>query len=356
MLLTLSASAKPEFEFKSPHDFPSTLSSAPKRLSPPSFLLSNPLPALPREVAAARADMSTPHRGLPPPAAMALPDPQQRGPPPPPPITPSLGQMPAPPSQWPGAEESMRNWLAAKAEEDKRKQEEEKTRQESLRLEQRKIESNMLRDSMAGGIPPHMVPIIFAGIGGASLANVSVEWLQQYAAQLQQQQQQQHAITAAPHQVSPDLQRDARGVIAPGAYAPTSQPPPSSAVLQGQAPGPFAYSPTAGNLSPRLQARQLQSQGPTSAPRAALPRLTTNEMHIAQAPALQSTPQEAAQSSPSIYFHHWVPPGSQGASGSGSSKDQPATPPGKQRSLGRASLPERGFDADLVRPKADTPS
>lgn len=323
MLLTLSAPTKSEFEFKTPHDFPATFSSAPKRQSPPSFAL--PPTSHPPPPESARTNMSTPHRGLPPPAAMTLPDPQ-RGPPP---ITPSLGQMPAPPSQWQGAEDSMRNWLAAKAEEDKRKQEEERTRQEGLRLEQRKIESTMLRDSMAGGVPPHMVPIIFAGIGGASLGTASVDWLQQYAAQVQASQQ--HAIAAPPHQVSPDVRRDSRGgLISQGAYVPAPQPPPPTSVLQGQPASSYAYSPTVGNLSPGQRARQLQAQGPTSAPRSALPRLTTNEMHIAQAPTLQSgSQQEATTSSPSIYFHHWVPPSSQGASGSGSSKDQPATPTGK---------------------------
>lgn len=71
-----------------------------------------------------------------------------------------FGVMPAPPAQWQGQEESMRNWLLAKAEEDKRKQEEERTRQETLRLEQRKIEQAMLRESLQGGIPPQMVPMV----------------------------------------------------------------------------------------------------------------------------------------------------------------------------------------------------
>ncbi|KAG9757594.1 hypothetical protein KCU95_g20234, partial [Aureobasidium melanogenum] len=46
---------------------------------------------------------------------------------------------------------------------------------------------------MQGGIPPHMVPMIFAGIGGANLANFSLEVLQQYTAQLQAAQQQVQA-------------------------------------------------------------------------------------------------------------------------------------------------------------------
>ncbi|MCJ1405614.1 hypothetical protein MMC11_008842, partial [Xylographa trunciseda] len=114
--------------------------------------------------------MSTPHRGLPPPMAMTLPNPE-RGPPP---IAQPMGQLPAPPSQWQGADESMRNWLLAKAEEDRRKQEEERTRQEGLRLEQRKIEQTMLRESLQGGVPPHLVPMVFAGMGGGNLANASL--------------------------------------------------------------------------------------------------------------------------------------------------------------------------------------
>ncbi|KAJ9667797.1 hypothetical protein H2201_001983 [Coniosporium apollinis] len=120
--------------------------------------------------------------------------------------------MPAPPSQWQGAEESMRNWLMAKAEEEKRKQEEERTRQEGLRLEQRKIEQTMLRDSMSGGVPPHLVPMIFAGIGGGNLANISIDWLQQYAAQLQAAQQQQVIVQS---QSSPDSRRDQRMIGQP---------------------------------------------------------------------------------------------------------------------------------------------
>ena len=334
MLLTLSAPAKSEFDFKTPHDFPPRFTSATKRQSPPPYasLTTHPSPLPPPPPPSAestRAGMSTPHRGLPPPAAMTLPDPARA-----PPITPSLGQMPSPGSQWEGAEESMRNCLAANAEEDRRKQEEERTRQETLRLEQRKIESTMLRESITGGVPPHMVPIIFAGIGGANLANFSVDWLQQYAAQLQSSQQQ----VAAPHsqQMSPDTRRESRIVSQQQYGAQTSQQsqqsgvPPAPQVLQGQSGGSFPpYSPSAGAMSPNSRSRALQAQGPTSAPRSStLPRLTTNEMQMQQPPTLHSAPvQEPAASSPSIYFHHWVPPSSQG--GSGSSKDQPATPSGK---------------------------
>ncbi|KAI8271613.1 hypothetical protein K4K61_000453 [Colletotrichum sp. SAR11_59] len=91
-----------------------------------------------------------------------------------------MGQLPGPPPQWQGAEDSMRSWLAAKTEEERRRQEEEKTRQESLRLEQRRIEADMLRTSLSGGIPPPIVPLVFAGMGGGVLPPAALEWAQQF--------------------------------------------------------------------------------------------------------------------------------------------------------------------------------
>ncbi|KAF2878071.1 hypothetical protein BDV95DRAFT_613698 [Massariosphaeria phaeospora] len=343
MLLTLSKPPKSEFEFRT-YDYSPTFSlSKAARYSPK--LNRGPLPSLP---ASAPSTMGTPHRGLPPPSAMTLPDPG-RGPPP---IPQQTGALPPPPSQWQGADEGMKNWLLAKAEEDRRKQEEERTRQESLRLEQRKIEQAMLRESMQGGVPPHLVPMIFAGIGGGNLASMSADWIQQYSAQLQnshQQQQQQ-----APSGQSPELRRETRmiGQPPPGAYGqpqtPQSVLPPTS-VLPGQ-PLPsqsqhaaFASTPyTSGNVSPRARAAQTGHVGaPTSAPRAPpqspLPRLTTNEMHIQQPPVAPSSIQQLhqsqsvqqEQSSPSIYFHHWVPPNSQ--QDKGGSGNPPATPSGKYK-------------------------
>ncbi|KAF1985851.1 hypothetical protein K402DRAFT_432146 [Aulographum hederae CBS 113979] len=338
MLLTLSQPAKAEFDYKAPHEFPPSLPPSSKYFSPK--LESDHSRSL---LDSARSTMSNPHRGLPPPSAITLPDPG-RGPPTS--LGPSLGQMPAPPTQWQGAEDSMRNWLAAKAEEDKRRQEEEKTRQESLRLEQRKIEQAMLRDSMQGGIPPHLVPMIFAGIGGANLANVSAEWLQGYAAQLQAAQQQQ--IPLQPQtQHSPESRRETRMISQPAGYvAPQVVPQgvPAGSPIPGQPmsaqPQPSSAYPAYGApMSPSTRARMPPGPGPTSAPRqtthAQLPRLTTNEMQIHQpgtAPSgphsAHATQQQQEASSPSIYFHHWVPPTSQ----SGSSKDNPpATPSGKRQ-------------------------
>ncbi|KAF2730137.1 hypothetical protein EJ04DRAFT_515459 [Polyplosphaeria fusca] len=310
--------------------------------------------------------MGTPHRGLPPPSAMTLPDPG-RGPPPIPPSVASVGVLPPAPPQWQGAEEGMKNWLVAKAEEDKKKQEEEKTRQEGLKLEQRRIEQSMLRESMQGGIPPHLVPMIFAGIGGGSLANMSVEWLQQYTSQLQTAQQQQqppqqqqhpahsHSQSHSQGQLSPELRRETRviGQIQPNVYGAVPQTPqtalPPASVLPGQPipgqpHGTFASTPYGGgSMSPRARAAQTSGHvgAPTSAPRppapSQLPRLTTNEIHIQQPPVAPSTVQQLQQtqpapqeqSSPSIYFHHWVPPTS--SQEKSSTSNPPATPSGKYK-------------------------
>lgn len=311
MLLTIPQPTKLDVGGRPSHDYwrysqPTSCASLDQRVDSPRVT------SLP--VSNTANSMSTPHRGLPPPSAMTLPDPSRQPPPPPPPAPPlgqSLGVIPQPPHQWHGQEESMRNWLAAKAEEDKRKQEEEKTKQETLRLEQRRIEQSMLRESLQGGVPPQLVPMIYAGMGGASLGSISMEWLHQYASQMQAAAQQQHAV----HSPS-DARRDSRLLgQAPGTFQPVPPTPPHQAhmqqVEQPQQPAPIftAYQP-AGRPAP--------TSTPRSATHTQLPRLTTNEMHIQQPPPhnpssahpLQQTQTHSEQpnTSPSIYFHHWVPP------------------------------------------------
>jgi hypothetical protein len=336
MLLTLSNPVKSDFDYK-PHDYsPPFLPSKAARYSPKL----DPGPP-PSQATNSSYAMGTPHRGLPPPSAMTLPDPgrgQSAMPTP-------LGALPPAPSQWQGAEDGMKNWLAAKAEEERRRQEEERTRQESLKLEQRKIEQSMLRESMQGGVPPHLVPIIFAGIGGGNLANISAEWIQQYTATVQAAHQQVQVQAQA--QLSPDMRRDSRMIGQPAASVYGAQPHtpqtvlPPTAVLPGQAiPAQPQHAPAgySGIMSPRSRATGILG-APTSAPRpvpqSQLPRLTTNDMNIqqpitapanAQQPQAQSAQQE--QSSPSIYFHHWVPPSSSNQEKS-SSGNPPATPSGK---------------------------
>ncbi|KAK3207742.1 hypothetical protein GRF29_96g242343 [Pseudopithomyces chartarum] len=362
MLLTLAKPQKSEFEFKT-HDYsPTAISSAFARYSPK--LNGRPPPSHPQP-ASASTSMGTPHRGLPPPSAMTLPEPA-RGPS----ISQPMGSLPPAPTQWQGAEDGMKNWLAAKAEEEKRRQEEERTRQEDLRVQQRQIEQSMLRESLQGGVPPHLIPMIFAGMGGGSIANVSAEMLREHQLDLQAAQRQAQAQA----QLSPDLRRETKFIsqAQPGAYGGQPQTPqtalPPTAVLPGQ-PLPsqsqhaaFSQSPyAAGSSSPRMRA--VQPGAPTSAPRpppqSQLPRLTTNEMQIQQPPTAPSnvqqlqqaqSAQQEQQSSPSIYFHHWVPPNSQQEKTT--SGNPPATPSGKYRAspapLSRQRATSHASDPDYT--------
>ncbi|ROW04036.1 hypothetical protein VSDG_01096 [Cytospora chrysosperma] len=134
-------------------------------------------------------------------------------PPPPPPqalqqqgLGQHLGQLPPPPG-WQGSEESMRAWLQAKAEEEKRKQEEERTNQERLRLEQRRTEYDILRASLQGGIPPPMVPVVFAGMGGGNLPPSALEWAQQFTYSQAQHGPPQQLL---PGPTSPEHRRDSQ--------------------------------------------------------------------------------------------------------------------------------------------------
>lgn len=378
MLLTIKQPA--HHSYKSFHDYSPPTPPSATRFSPalasigpsfPNFSSSHKsLPPL-SLTRSAKQQMSTPHRGLPPPAAMPLPQPLQQ----PPPATQNLlsqpmGQLPAPPQQWQGAEESMRNWLHAKAEEDKRKQEEEKTRQEALRLEQRKIEQDMLRTSLSGGIPPYMIPMVnrsnvesadsrdkltgvqvFAGMGGGNLPNASLEWAQHHMNQIHQQQpivsQQQLLPSQVPN--SPDkhhLRRDSRA-IGPPYMGPQ---PPAAVTLPSTPIGP-GNPQQGGGFLPSYQVPQAarsraasQGQGNLGRPSSQLPRINTGEMNVhAPGPGMQilagqpthplqqsqSAQHQDSQASPSIYFHHWQPPTSQAQSGPTSNANQPTTPSGK---------------------------
>ncbi|KAL8982816.1 MAG: hypothetical protein Q9177_005159 [Variospora cf. flavescens] len=309
------------------------------------------LPPLP---ASSPRRMGTPHRGLPPPSVMTLPNPDRGASS----SALSIG-LPAAPTQWHGAEgENMRMWLQAKSEEERRKAEEQKTHQESLKLEQRKIEHNILRDSIQGGVPAQMIPLVFAGMGGGTLSNVALEWTQQAmaqiqlqqqaAVQLQQQQQGQHhqQLSQAPAQPSSD-QRRITGPQ-PNPYGPQQlqqAPPGASPQVQpnaGFVPSYQASSTSAdrGRLpgpSPSMSSTSSTIRQPSSN----LPRLNTVEMQPQQPsqpqPGLQlpahhaiqqtlHTQQQEQQASSPIYFHHWVPPNTQGSS----SKD-PGTPTGKSQ-------------------------
>ncbi|KAK9424685.1 hypothetical protein SUNI508_03562 [Seiridium unicorne] len=353
MMLTLKQPV--HYGYRTVHDLPTPPSTS--RPSPPVTIQEipqKPLPPLPQRNSPSIKEMSAPHRGLPLPAAMTLPQPNpQPGPghhpapgphslsqPPPPPLPPAqshpMGALPAAP-QWQGqgAEESMRTWLVAKTEEERRRQEEEKTRQETLRLEQRRLEHDMLRTSLDRGIPPPMVPMVFAGMSGGVLPQAALEWAQQYLAP---QHGHQPQLPPAQGTVSPEHRRDSQS-HGYGAYAgsvgvpstPGSGPGPQGGFVPYQGPG----SPT------RARAHTMSVAGAVGRPLgSSLPRLATGEMiagpagvpsHAQQLGQQQSTSQQETQS-PSIYFHHWQPPSSQGVS------TQPATPsvdsPRKRKATG----------------------
>ncbi|KIW05475.1 hypothetical protein, variant 2 [Verruconis gallopava] len=279
--------------------------------------------------------MGTPHRGLPPPSAMTLgPEPVRSIPPP---LSTSFAGMPEPPRQWQGAEESMNRWLLTKAEEEKRKQEEERTRQESLRLEQRRIEQGILLEAIRSGIPPHLVPIIFAGIGSHSVANLSVEWLQQYNNSLHAAQQQQQISSQSQATGSPDNRRE-RLLAGPQPYPP-SAPIPGAASSQQPPAGPSSapYGYGSNPLSPSVRSQPPPS-GPSSSstrgplqqvlPRVAPEEQRSSSAHQVLSGAVQPVQMQMGQpeqsaSSPGggIFFHHWQPPSSQSAGG-----NQPPTP------------------------------
>lgn len=297
--------------------------------------------------------MSGSHRGLPPPSAMGLGQPLPsgvashpppthasslgQGPPPPPP-PPSqgqqpgqhLGQLPPPPPGWQGSEDSMRAWLHAKAEEDKRKQEEERTSQERLRLEQRRTEYDILRTSLQGGVPPPLVPVVFAGMGGGNLPPAALEWAQQFMYSQSQGGPPQHLL---PGPASPEYRRDSQAQ-AYGHYSGSGGVPSTPGSAQGAHGGFVGTHP---NSPPRARGYSMPSSG--SRPLGGGPGLSSlntsvlpssggasaAQTHpgVASAQQQQQQQQQETQQSPSIYFHMWQPPTSQ-ASQSGS--NQPATP------------------------------
>ncbi|KAF2272177.1 uncharacterized protein EI97DRAFT_453203 [Westerdykella ornata] len=345
MLLTLPKTAKSEFETKTHAYSPIFPSASSARYSPQ--LKGGPFSSVP---AGAPTTMAAPLRGLPHPLT-SLPAPtqpthQQGSSGPPPPSTPHWQT-----SQTPNVESNTKDWFLAKAEEDRRKQEEEKTRQGELKLEQRKIERSMLQESLQGGVPPHLVPLIFAGIGGGNVSNWTMDLIQQYAAQLQvTQQQQQGQQHAPPTAQSPTA---SRRHIEPGTYVLSSAPqqaappPPSSVLptqpLQGQPHHGVFSSAYPGGSVPLPGHAVAPMPAPPPPPSSQLPKLATNEMSIQPPPTAPSSVQQTQSAQPaqqeesSLYFYHWVPPSSQQEKSS--SGNAPATPSGKYKAS--ASFPPR---------------
>ncbi|KAJ0125148.1 hypothetical protein J7T55_006492 [Diaporthe amygdali] len=364
------------YGYRSIHDLPTPPSTS--RPSPPLTHQDSSyraIPAVPRSHSPPDRLMSGSHRGLPPPSAMGLGQPLPSGvashpppthgsslgqgpPPPPPPPSQSqqqglgqpLGQLPPPPPGWQGSEDSMRAWLHAKAEEDKRKQEEERTSQERLRLEQRRTEYDILRASLQGGVPPPLVPVVFAGMGGGNLPPAALEWAQQFMYSQSQGGPPQHLL---PGPASPEYRRDSQAQVY-GHYSGSGGVPSTPGSAQG-AHGSFVG--THPNSSPRARGYSMPSSG--SRPLGGGPGLSSLNTSVLPstggASAAQTHPgvasaqqqqqqQQEPQQSPSIYFHMWQPPTSQGGQ---SGSNQPATP-----SVGE-SPQERRIDIQSTRPRRD---
>ena len=306
-----------------------------------------------------------------------VPPPSSRTLPPPPPLTATPPQLPPPPlSQWqtqaqtqtqnnsqpqtqappPSDNDSMQIWLQAKTEEDRKKQEEEKSRQESLRLEQRVIEHSMLRDALQAGVPPHMIPLIFAGISGGSLPQVALDLTQQYMSTSVGQPATSssmpppHQPQPHPHHHAPPHPPPSSGIDMSSSTLPPPPPPQSMPhysqqpgmphlrrkslyAAQPQIPPPKETLPSqplsiSGGFSPIRQSLGHPSLPPSGPP--AMPLLShgseiqnhhhqINPNNTQYTPGSSGPPPQSAsgkdyqyrprQPSNSIYFHHWVPPG-----------------------------------------------
>ena len=275
--------------------------------------------------------MDSSHSGLPPPASLTLPPP-------------SVGfanvtggamnqPLPPPPGQWQTSDESMRQWLQTKAEEDRRKQEEEKTRQETLRLEQRRVEQSMLRDSLQAGVPPQMIPLIFVGISPGGLPPSILELTQQSLVQTSGARGSAPQIPVLSH-AHPHVQRrsthvrqDSRTVppsayVVPPAHHQTVPPPgvllsqPLHTVGASPTPQPLGR-PSLGNgpTDPRFPVPAIPRMNPGESQLQPPPSINLSNLHYAPGSSIPSTQplpgkseSSARHSPPSLYFHHWVPP------------------------------------------------
>lgn len=243
--------------------------------------------------------------------------------------------LPPAPGPWAGPE-TMQRWLHAKVEEDRRCQEEEKTRQETMKLERRKIDHAILMDALRGGVPPHLAPLVIAGTDGPVDGKLATSEMIQYMADMTR------------HSSVPPHQPQAH----PGASQPATLPslsqqfstPPAGELLRDMRTVPSnAYASSAQNRSPgvRNSSSQLQAGGGTggcppfvstvitsnNTPAGNLPQQmkmtaqsrSNSGVHTARSVGAPQPPsnfpprgqQESRprRPSPSIAFHHWIPPG-----------------------------------------------
>lgn len=174
----------------------------------------------------------------------------------------------------------------------------------------------MLRTSLDRGIPPPIVPFVFAGMGG-TLSEAALELAKQNLsspAPGQSRQLMAHHAERSPEQRSPQSQSYASYASVPStprsassfhscitySGSPTTKGTAhtmSSTCLTGGPVAPTSHLPSINNLSP---------QGGPPPHQIAPPPPPQHRQQVQQ----PSSAQQKSQASPDICFHHWQPPSS----------------------------------------------
>ncbi|KAJ5141288.1 Phosphopantothenoylcysteine decarboxylase [Penicillium atrosanguineum] len=238
--------------------------------------------------------------------------------------------MPTPMPPPPGLSDSpehMQHWLRAKAEDDRRSQEEEKTRQEALKLEQRKIEQAILADSLRAGVPPDVLPLLFASMNGNGgfvpfqPQDMAQQWTRSGATHVQASSRSPrshiHGTLPGPGistTLPPLAQHLQTAPAGPQRDLPATNPTLYTSSTPNIPPGtgnitthlPPSHSATAGVLKPvgRARAIDVSTQVQTTPSFPSTPPVNVSQQQ--QTTAIRGEP--TSRSSPSISFHHWVPP------------------------------------------------
>jgi len=229
------------------------------------------------------------------------------------------------PQTWQGSDESLRSYLLARTEEERKHSEEERTKQEAYRYETRKVELDLLKEALRGGVHPSLVPVLFAGGSGGAIGSTA-EWAREY---LQTQQAQ-----AAQAQVQNQSQSQAQATREP-AYSYASLPqlpqpqqqshaqPPTQAAqpLQQPATATTPHAPPPIQTQPQVG---MPAARPPFTPSRAPPRLQGFDTHIGN---LTGSPPP----SQSLFFHHYVPQQRQPQSGPVSSPTDTTQSPRKRK-------------------------
>lgn len=203
-----------------------------------------------------------------------------------------------------GSDDNLRGWIAAKVEEEKTKQEEEKTRQEKLRLKKREIEQSMLRESFQAGVPPQLIPAIFASTWGA----------------------QEHMPLLESYRESRMVRQVQPGKHTEQSQALQSVHQPDTAVLAQPAPAqtqsiPLSIVPAYTGENPRPEVRTAPKPGTVTSNcrlqlRSQPAQQTPNETNASQShvvllnkqPLQQNMPAMQQSHANNIRFQEWVPP------------------------------------------------